>query len=51
MMMMQQDVCNENLIFLFLNQNIWELNQNIWELNETMGKKIFTILGWKFLCI
>ena len=53
---------NENLIFLFLSQNIgceYSKEQSQWDgsfehpkhMLELMGKKIFTILRWKYLFI
>ena len=53
-------VCNKNLIFLFLNQNIccgYSKEPSQWDgsfehpkhLLKLMGKKIFTFLRWNFL--
>ena len=55
-------VCNENLIFLFLNQNIccrYSKEPSQWDgsfehpkhMLKLVGKKIFTILRWNFLFI
>ena len=53
-------VCNEKIIFLFLDQNIccgYSKEPSQWDgsfelpkhMLKIMGKKIFTILSWKFL--
>ena len=41
-------MCNENVIFLFLNQNIM-----VWVLKTYVktDKKLFTILRWIFVCL